>query len=195
LEQSVQISEIQIIEEITEKAESRDKKQEAAEEEEEEKEEGEEGKLQRRLWERKAANQQTIETVKMNQEPFVLVIVPDLASSYDVATLCSEVNSPHHLGNLRDKQYSEVCQELFRRNSKRKAKHKTKASNQRNNRRKKKVKVSLNFRLGSEAPIPKKCKSHLCQQISNPYRKEVRDEGGTGKVVPLGKQIELVSYY
>jgi hypothetical protein len=192
LEQLIQISEVQIKEEIPEKAESRDKKQEAAEEEE--KEEGEEGKLQRRLWERQAANQQTIETVKMYQEPLVLVIRPNL-SSYEVKTLCSEVNSPHQLGNFHDKQYSEVYPGLFRRNSRRKAKHKTKASNQRNNRRKKKVKVSLDFRLGNEVPIHKKCKSHLCQQISNPCRKEVRDEGGTVKVVPLGKQIELVSYY
>jgi hypothetical protein len=131
----------------------------------------------------------------MYQEPIVLITVPNSTSSCDVATLFSEVNSPHHLGNFNDKQYSEVYPGLFRRNSRRKAKHKTKASNQRNNRGKKKVKVSLDVRLGSEAPIHKKCKSHLDQQISNPYRKEVRDEGGTGRVVPLGKQIKLVSYY
>jgi hypothetical protein len=194
LEQSVHISEVQIIEEIPEKAENQEKKQEAAEEEEEE-----EDKLQRRLWERKVAKQQIAETVKMNQEPLVLIMVPKLASSGDVATLFSEVNSPHHSGNLRDKQYSEVCQGLFRRHNQenlfhpnvrtiwRKAKHKTKASNQRSNSRKKKVKVILDLLLGSEAQIHKQCRVHLYQQISNPYRKEVRDEGGTGKVGPLVK--------
>jgi hypothetical protein len=168
------------------------------EEEEEKEEEEEEDKLQRRLWEEKAADPQTAEIVKINREPPVLVMVPNLASTCDVATLFSEVKSPHQLGKFHDQQYREVCQGIVRkynqengchinlRTIRRKVKQRTKASKQKNNRRKKKVKVSWYLRLGSEAQIHKQRRSYQWQQSSNPYRKEVRDEGGTGKVDPLG---------
>jgi hypothetical protein len=186
--------------------EEEEEEDEVEQEEDGKEEEEEEDKLQKRLWEEKAADPQTAEIVKINREPPVLVMVPNLASKCDVATLFCEVHSPHHLGKFHDRQYREVCQRIARKYNQKnlchpklstfwkKAKHKIKSSKQNNTRRKKKVKVSRGLRFGSEAQIHKQRRSYQWQQSSNPYRKEVRDEGGTGKVDPLGQQIELVSY-
>jgi hypothetical protein len=159
-------------------------------------EEKEEDKLQRRLWEEEAADPQTAETVKINLEPPVLVVIPNPASKCDVTTLFSEIKLPHHVEKFQNQRYREICHEIVRRQNQRKwcniyLRRKVK---QKNIRRKKKAKVSWDLRLAREAKIHKQCKSYQWQQSSNPYRKEVRDEGGTVKVVPLGQQIELISY-
>jgi hypothetical protein len=204
LEQPDQIRDVQTAKEVTEEVTKLEqpiqirkvvvKVDEFKVEQEEDGKEEEEDKLQRRLWEEKGVSPQTAEIMMINQEPPVLVMVPNLASTCDVATLFCEVHSPHHLGKFHDQQFREVCQGIVRRQNQEKWCHKilrtisrkVKQKNNRRNHSRKKVKVSWGLRFGSEAQIYKQRRSYQRQQSSNPYRKEVRDEGGTGKVDPLG---------
>jgi hypothetical protein len=141
------------------------------------------------------------EVVNVNQESSVPVILQEVATPFDIAPPLNQASSSHHLENSSDKHYSEVCQGLFKRHNQekvfhkilrtiwRKVKHKTKTTKDRNKQssRKRRCRAISNSRSQSEVEFHKLCRGHLCQQISNPYRKEVRDEGGTVKVVPLGK--------
>jgi hypothetical protein len=214
LEHSVQISEIQIIaesQEEVEKVEPEDYMDGVEEEKEDE--------LRRRLWEKEAANKPSTEE-EMEEPEHIDEEMSSTTQESNVQAVLREVEitslmplshqaSSHELIEIPSvisvEPYSKSSRELPRKHNyekvlhkiMRKGKHNKTITKDRNKRKcsKRKFRSIVNSRFKNGVKLQKQCHSPRYQEISNPYRKEVRDEGGTLEVVPLGKQIELISYY